>query len=187
MLIRLVDIRSVARPSSRLPGMWGSLLPAAVLAGGLLLMAPPAAAARLPPVSSKVLAAVNEGGDAFFLVHGGRPRVSEKKAIRDASRDQPWGRAIGISLARTTGSRSRHELVWLVSFHPNHPVGRVGGKPIPGELSNQPPFANYFVVAVSAKTGKFVEGDDGYSPLLPPWTARRNRLRRAGPEARIPA
>jgi hypothetical protein len=145
----------------------------------LLTVAPAAIASAFRPVSRKVLAAVNAAGEQFVLAPHGRPGIPKRIAVHDAVvASAPWrGCATGISLARTT-KRSQPSaagtLVWLVSIHATERVGPAGGgpAPIPGlpTTVQKPRAANYFLVAVNAADGRFVEAQDGYSPRLPRWT-----------------
>ena len=122
------------------------------------------------PVPSGVLRAVNALGAQFMLAPRGQPRVSRREAISNAIGDAPWfGYATGISLARTT-KRSEPStpgtLVWLVSIHPFEAVGPVSngpaqqGRAVPRHV----PAASWFVVAISARTARFVEAQDGSYP-----------------------
>jgi hypothetical protein len=133
-----------------------------------------AAASQLGPVPPKVLSVVNSGGKQYVPAHHARPSVGKQAAVRDALSGAPWsGCATGISLLRTTNHNPPSGyLVWLVSMHSDQRVLRIGGpKPRPGQGRSSRRAANFFVVAVSAKTGREVEAQDGYSPRLPPWKA----------------
>lgn len=152
---------------------------AAWCAAGLVLGVGSAAAAtaasQLGPVSPRVLAVVNSGGTQYLPAHRARPRVRRNAALRHALSNPPWpGCATGISLMRTTShNRPSGRVVWLVSVHPDKRVLPVGGGPRPGHGHSQSSrhAANFFVVAVSAKTGREVQAQDGYSRKLPPWRA----------------
>lgn len=97
--------------------------------------------------------------------------VSRKAAIKDAIADAPWsGAATGISLViAVIDPNRRSSLAWLVSIRPRARVYRVGGSAPTRKTagSTSPgPAANYFVVAISARTGRFITASDGYSPSL---------------------
>lgn len=123
------------------------------------------------PVARKVLAAVNVGGIEFVPIRARRTRLSKRAAVRDAVRLAPWrGSATGVSLARTTRlsePTAPGTMVWVVSIRPRQRVAPVGGGPA-GRAVTQPVDANYFVVAVSARTARLVIALDGYRPLLGP-------------------
>lgn len=150
---------------------------AAGLALGLGSAAAAAAASELGPVSQKVLAVLNAGGQQYVHARRARPAVGQEAAVRDALANPPWpGCATGISLMRTTNrNRPSGRLVWLVSVHPTKPVLPAGGGPRPGNRHGHTSrhAADYFVVVVSARSGREVEAQDGFSAKLATWKKAR--------------
>jgi hypothetical protein len=146
-------------------------LGAAVVALALGSAAAATAASQLGPVSPKVLAILNANGKQFVAAHHAHPKVGKEMAAQDALSSAPWRAcATGISLMRTTKQSEPSapgSLTWLVSVHPNKRIGPVSGGPAHHTARHA---ANYFVVAVSAKSGRFVQAQDGYSRRLPQWT-----------------
>ena len=126
------------------------------------------AVADLGPVPPKVLVAENTAGKAFILAPHGHATISKSQAVSDALRKAPWSAcATGISLARVDRKRfpsNGGKLVWLVSVHANERVEPIG----PPTVKHVQP-ANFFLVAVSARTGRFILASDGHSRKLPPW------------------
>jgi hypothetical protein len=120
---------------------------------------------RAGPVPHRLLAVLNSSGPAAFkLVDATSPKGAKTAAIRDALRDASWHplRATGVSLVRfahRAANIPRHELAWLVSLKPRKPVYD-GTKSSPGFA------ANYFVVIIGARDGRFLGSADGYSPAL---------------------
>lgn len=119
-----------------------------------------------------MLAVVNANGKQFVPARHARPQVGKNAAVDDALSSAPWRAcATGISLMRTTKQSepsAPDSVVWLVSLHPNKRVGPGSGGPAHHAHSRRA--ATYFVVAVSAKSGRFVQAQDGYSRKLPSWT-----------------
>jgi hypothetical protein len=158
--------------AGRLTGAWCAIL--VVLGIGTTLA--DATSSQPGPVAPKVLAALNAGGSQFVTVRHGRSPISQQAAIRHALSAAPWrGCADGISLLRTM-KRSTPSTpgtrVWLVSVHPTHRVLAAGGGPAHRPRSSRHGHAaNYFVVAVTANQGRYVEAQAGYSRSLPRWTA----------------
>jgi hypothetical protein len=152
-------------------------LAVACCAGGLALglgsAAVAAAASELGRVPRKVVAVLNEGGKRkqYVPARHARPRVSKNAAVQDAlSSAQDRGCATGISLMRTANyNRPAGRLVWLVSIHTNKRVSTSvhghGAPPTPDHA------ANFYIVAVSAKNGRYENGQAGYSRTLPRWKA----------------
>jgi hypothetical protein len=64
-----------------------------------------------------------------------------------------------VRLSRSDGPGLAGELAWLVSVKPRRPV-------YDGSKTSHGPAANYFVIIVSARNGRFVGSADGYSPEL---------------------
>lgn len=156
------------RRLAALAGLWFALAVATALAG-----------TYVGPVQPKVLAAVNAHGKQFVLAHHARPGIDRREAIEDAIATAPWrGCVTGISLARTTHRSQRsaaRTLVWLASIHPDRRVGPVGGPKPQVHSQSGGRAANYFVVAIKAANGRFVEAQDGQSSALPAWTKSRPR------------
>ena len=167
------DHRS-ARPQSvnrrRLAVAWC----AAGLALGLGSAAAAAAASQLGRVSRKVVAVLNQGGKRkeYVPARHARPHVGENAAVRDAVSSEYHtgfrGCATGISLMRTTNNnRPAGRLVWLVSIHTDKRVSTSvhghGSPPTPDHA------ANFLVVAISTKNGRYEQGQFGYSRKLPRW------------------
>lgn len=163
---------------------WGRLAGASCAAGLVLGLGSAAAlaAGQLGPVSPKVLAVLNANGKQFVPPHHhARPTVDKQAAVQFALSGAPWrGCATGVSLMRTTKlsePSAPGSLVWLISVHPDRPVGPVSGGP--AHHAHARHVANYFVVAVSAKSGRF-QAQDGHSPKLPPWRPARPSRCQAG-------
>lgn len=155
-------------------------LAAAAGAAGLMLglggAVAVAATDQLGPVPAKVLKAVNSGGRQYVPAHHARPHVGKEAAVRTAlSGRAPWqGCATGISLMHTTDrNRPSGRLVWLISVHPDMRILPIGGGPKRGHDHSRASShaANFSVVVVSARTGREVEAEDGYSPKLGAWRA----------------
>jgi len=142
---------------------------AVALVSGLVIAS---GAARSPkangvgPVSHRLLQYLSsERPLALRLTrHRVRPKVTRAEAIKDAVRDARWRPAsvTGISLVRfehRTGGVAAWTLAWLASVKPRRPVYD-GTKTSPG------PAANYCVVVIRARDGRFLADEDGYSPSL---------------------
>jgi hypothetical protein len=117
-------------------------------------------------VPHRLLGVLNSSGPAVFQLVGAQtsPTVARTAAIRDALRDASWHpvSATGVSLVRFAHRAAKipaHTLAWLVRLKPRKPVYD-GTKISPGFA------ANYFVVIIGARDGRFLGSADGYSPAL---------------------
>ena len=137
---------------------------AAVTADGLAASGA-ATTSRVGPVSRRLLRFLNATGPAAFRLAAGRTtaKVTKPSALKDALRHARWrpAAATGISLVRLehrTGNIPAGTLAWLVSVKPRAPVYD----------SRRLPAANYFVVVISARNGRLLGDEDGYSRGLDP-------------------
>jgi hypothetical protein len=128
---------------------------------------------RVGPVPHRLLGVLNSSGPAVFQLVEAQtsPKVARTAAIRDALRDASWHpvSATGVSLVRFAHRAAKipaHTLAWLVSLKPRKPVYD-GTKTSPGFA------ANYFVVIIGARHGRFLGSADGYSPALAHRSGRR--------------
>jgi hypothetical protein len=121
---------------------------------------------RVGPVPHRFLAILNASGPAVFRLVGPKtsPKVARTAAIGDAKRKGSWhsASATGVSLVRfahRAANIPRNTLVWLVRLKPRKPVYD-GSTISPGFA------ANFFVVIIGARDGRFLGSADGYSPAL---------------------
>jgi len=114
-------------------------------------------------VSHRLLRFLNSNGPAAFRLagSGAEPKITRRAAIRDALRDARWrpAAAKGISLVRfahRAGSIPARTLAWLVRLKPRKPV-------YDGTKAALGPAANYFVVIIRTRDGRFLGSEDGYA------------------------
>ena len=118
------------------------------------------------------MAVLNKGGQDFVLTpRGPRLSVTRRAAIRDALIAGPSrGTATGISLVRVGKAMpaAHHAVAWLVSIRPfeaQYPPS--DGPPVfNGQAQPRPHAEDYFTVAVSARTGAFIDASAGYDRSL---------------------
>jgi hypothetical protein len=118
------------------------------------------------PVSHRLLLFLNSHGPMAFRLAGPRakPKITMGVAIQDGLRHSRWHPVSmrGISLVRfahRTRDIPAGTLGWLASIKPRKPV-HDGTKISPGQA------ANYFVILIRARDGRFLAAEDGYSAAL---------------------
>lgn len=130
------------------------------------------------PVSAALFSFFNSAGRQFRRASNrARPTFSKQAAVGAAVSDAPWGPGVatGISLVRLgqrSASSAAGPLAWLVTLCPSRPVPVVIQGPDPfgakGSIKPAPPrHANFFLVVLDARDGRFITADYGYSRAVP--------------------
>ena len=132
------------------------------IASVLLAVRRPSRAARVGPISGRILRLLDRQRPGFRMATGkSGAKISRQAALEAVLRDARWRpvSATGISLVRfahRVGKVGAGSLAWLVSVRPHRPVFD----------SKRKPAANYFIVAIDARNGRWLGDTDGYSATL---------------------
>jgi hypothetical protein len=124
----------------------------------------------LPALSSEFISAVNST-DVQIVATSAPASVAEQSAVAAALAQLPQGSsASAADLVMLTNSQyPAGELVWAIETVPAHGYQAISGGPAPfrsGQTMSPPPPRNFRVDFVSASTGAWLEGVEGYDPSL---------------------
>jgi hypothetical protein len=124
--------------------------------------------APLPALSAEFISAVNST-DVQIVTTSAPASVTEQSAVTAALAQMPQGSSASAAdlVMLTNAQYPAGELVWAIETVPAGGYQAVSVGPVrPGRTVSTPPPRNFRVDFVSASTGAWLEGVEGYDPSL---------------------